>query len=227
MPFSAKSLDFLFENMLNDSRTWFNDHKEDYRRLVTEPFTQLIVDLTDTMLEIDGKFVCNPKKISRIYRDARYARGKSIFRDYVWYSFCRPYEGRKTLPEFYFSISPGGFDYGCGFYAADSDVMDSYRQLILADDKSFKAAFKAYKSQDVFELYGELYKRDRYPEETAEKRDWLNRRSMGVSCDSKDFDLLFGDRLAEKIAADFKAIAPIYKFFLRAAEAVTMKGKNG
>lgn len=227
MPFSAKSLDFLFENMLNDSRTWFNDRKEDYKQLVTEPFTRLIVDLTDTMLEIDGKFVCNPKKISRIYRDARYARGKSIFRDYVWYSFCRPYEGRKTLPEFYFSVSPRGFDYGCGFYAADSDVMDSYRQLILADDKSFKAALKAYKAQDVFELYGELYKRDRYPEESADKRNWLNRRSMGVSCDSKDFDLLFSDRLAEKVAADFKAIAPIYKFFLRAAETVTMKGKNG
>lgn len=227
MPFSAKSLDFLFENMLNDSRIWFNDHKEDYKQLVTEPFAQLIADLTDTMLEIDDKFVCSPKKISRLYRDARYARGKSIFRDYVWYSFCRPYEGRKTLPEFYFSISPRGFDYGCGFYSASSDTMDSYRQLILADDKSFKAALKAYKAQDVFELYGELYKREHYPEESAEKRDWLNRRSMGVSCESKDFDLLFSDRLAEKAAEDFKAIAPIYKFFLHAEEMVTMKGKNG
>lgn len=225
MPFSARSLDFLFENMLNDSKAWFTDHKEDYRQYVTEPFIKLVTDLTDTMLEIDDKFVCNPKKISRLYRDARYAKGKSIFRDYVWYSFCRPYEGHKCLPEFYFSISPRGFDYGCGYYAASSDTMESIRGLILADDKSFKAALAAYKKQEVFELYGELYKRNRYPDESPEKQDWLNRRSMGLSCESKDFDLLFSDRLAEKIAADFKAIAPIYKFFIRAEELVTEKGK--
>ncbi len=225
MPFSAGSLDFLFENMLNDSKTWYNDHKEDYRQLVTEPFAKLIDDLTGAMLEIDGKFVCNPKKISRLYRDARYAKGKSIFRDYVWYSFCRPYEGHKTLPEFYFSISPRGFDYGCGYYAASSDTMDSIRNLIISDDKSFKAALKAYKDQDVFELYGELYKRNHYPDESEEKQNWLNRRSMGISCESKDFDLLFSDRLAEKIAEDFTAIAPIYKFFLYAEECVTKIGK--
>lgn len=225
MPFSAVSLDFLFENMLNDSKTWYNDHKEDYRQLVTEPFAKLIDDLTGAMLEIDGKFVCNPKKISRLYRDSRYAKGKSIFRDYVWYSFCRPYEGHKTLPEFYFSISPRGFDYGCGYYAATSDTMDSIRNLIISDDKSFKTALKAYKDQDVFELYGELYKRNHYPDESEEKQNWLNRRSMGISCESKDFDLLFSDRLAEKIAADFTAIAPIYKFFLYAEECVTKTGK--
>lgn len=225
MPFSAKSLDFLFENMLNDSKTWFGDHKEDYRKYVTEPFAEFVTDLTDTMLEIDDKFICNPKKISRLYRDARYAKGKSIFRDYVWYSFCRPYEGHKCLPEFYFSISPRGFDYGCGYYAASSDTMESIRSLILSDDKSFKAALKAYKNQDVFELYGDLYKRNRYPDESEDKQNWLNRRSMGLSCESKDFDMLFSDKLAEKIAVDFKAIAPIYKFFVHAEECVTEKGK--
>lgn len=225
MPFSAKSLDFLFENMLNDSKTWYNDHKEDYKKYVTEPFTKFVIDLTDAMLEIDDKFVCNPKKISRLYRDARYAKGKSIFRDYVWYSFCRPYEGHKCLPEFYFSISPRGFDYGCGYYAASSDTMESIRNLILNDDKSFKSALSAYKKQDVFELYGELYKRNRYPDESPDKQNWLNRRSMGLSCESKDFDLLFSDRLSKKIAADFTAIAPIYKFFVHAEECVTEKGK--
>lgn len=225
MPFSARSLDFLFENMLNDSKIWYNDHKEDYNRYVREPFAAFVNDVSEAMLTIDGNFVCNPKKISRLYRDARYAKGKSIFRDYVWYSFCRPYEGHKCLPEFYFSISPRGFDYGCGYYSAGSDTMESIRSLILSDDKSFRAALAAYKMQDVFELYGELYKRSRYPDESADKQNWLNRRSMGLSCESKDFDLLFSDRLAEKIAADFTAIAPVYKFFIHAEELITEKGK--
>lgn len=215
MAFSAQSLDFLFENMINDSRVWYNEHKEDYRRLIAEPFAEFVSEMTDTMKSIDENFTCDPKKISRLYRDARYARGKSVFRDYVWYSFRRP-KGETPLPEFYFSISPNGFDYGCGFYCAGTDTMDSMRRLILADDKSFRAALKAYKSQDVFCLYGDLYKRSRYPEESGEKQDWLNRKSMGMSAESKDFELLFSDRLAEKISADFKAIAPVYEFYLKA-----------
>lgn len=215
MPFSAQSLDFLFENMLNDSRVWYNEHKEDYKKLIVDPFAEFVTGMTETMLEIDDKFECNPKKISRLYRDARYARGKSTFRDYVWYSFRHP-KGERALPEFYFSISPSGMDYGCGFYCAGTDTLESMRKLILADDKSFRAALKAYKNQDVFTLYGDLYKRNRYPEESADKQDWLNRKSMGVSCESKDFPLLFSDKLAEKIAADFKAIAPIYHFYMKA-----------
>ena len=217
MPFSAKSLDFLFENTLNDSKLWFNEHKDDYKQNVILPFAELVTSLTDTMLEIDGDLICDPKKISRLYRDARYSKGKSIFRDYVWYSFSRSREAYDH-PGYYFSISPNGFDYGCGYYSASTETMNILRGLILNNDNTAKAALKAYREQDVFELYGEMYKRDRYPDETAERRNWLNRRQIGVSCESKDFDLLFSDRLAGKIAADFKAIAPVYKLFITATE---------
>ncbi|MBP1561010.1 MAG: DUF2461 domain-containing protein [Oscillospiraceae bacterium] len=219
MSFSAKSLDFLFENSLNDSKAWFNEHKEDYKKYVVEPFSELIGRIAPVMLEIDEEFVCDPRKLSRLYRDARYAKGKSIFRDYVWYTFSRPVSEKRAVPGYYFSISPNGFDYGCGFYCADSSTMAAARKLILADDKSFKQALSAYKKQDTFELYGELYKRDHYPDETAEKRDWLNRKALGVCCESKEFGLLFSDGLADKVAEDFRSIAPVYKFFTAAAAA--------
>ncbi len=213
MPFSAESLDFLFENCLNDSKTWFNEHKEDYKKYVTEPFAEVVNGLTETMKSIDDKIVCDPKKLSRIYRDARYSRGKSIFRDYVWYTFSRPREERSPQMGFYFSISPNGFDYGCGFYCADGGIMDEYRRLILNGDKAFVKALKAYRSQDVFSLYGDMYKRSKFPEESPEKQDWLNRKNIGVSCESKDFGLLFGDGLISKLAVDFKSIAPLYEFY--------------
>ncbi|MCH5349452.1 MAG: DUF2461 domain-containing protein [Oscillospiraceae bacterium] len=225
MSFSAKSLDFLFENTLNDSKVWFNEHKEDYKQNVVLPFAELVTDLTDTMLGIDDSFICDPKKISRLYRDARYSKGKSIFRDYVWYSFSRSREAY-DVPGYYFSISPGGFSYGCGYYYASTETMNILRGLILSNDKVWKSALKAYKSQNTFELYGEMYKRDHYPEETDERREWLNRRQIGVSCDSKDFDLLFSDRLAEKVAADFKAIAPVYDLFIIVSEKKNAKIKG-
>ncbi len=216
MSFSAKSLDFLFENCLNDSKTWFNEHKEEYRKYIVQPFSEVVDGLRETMHERDSEIICDPKKISRIYRDARYSKGKSLFRDYVWYTFSRPREERSPQFGFYFSVSQSGFDYGCGFYSATSGIMDEYRKLITDNSKEFKNALKSYKAQSVFELYGDLYKRNRYPDESVEKQDWLNRKNIGVSCESKDFELLFSDELISKLAADFKAIAPVYELFLAA-----------
>lgn len=224
MNFSARSLDFIFENMLNDSKVWFSEHKEEYRQCIVLPFQELIEKLTPTMLEIDRKLICDPKKLSRIYRDARYAKGKSIFRDYVWYTFSRTRDMYKSLPGFYFSISPNGFDYGCGYYYASTESMEEIRSLILKGDKSFSAALKAYKGQQVFSLGGDMYKRDRFPDASPERKEWLNRRSIFLSCESKDFELLFSDKLAEKIAADFKAIAPVYQLFMKAEENLLIKG---
>ena len=92
MPFSEKTLEFIFENHANDSKEWFKAHKDDFEQYVKEPFREFVSALTPTMLKIDDEFICDPKRLSRIYRDARYSKGKSIFRDYMWYSFGRKKE---------------------------------------------------------------------------------------------------------------------------------------
>lgn len=216
MPFSPRTLDFLFENSLNDSKSWFNEHRNDYNEFVLEPFKEFTEALTPAMKKIDEHI--DHVKISRIYRDARYAKGKSIFRENMWCTFGRGRDLYKALPAFYFDISGNGFEYGCGFYVASSETMNNMRSMILSGSPYFAAALEAYNNQDVFELYGDKYKRNRYPDESEEKCDWLNRKTIGLSALSKDWELLFSDRLYEKIAADFTAAAPIYNFFLTAEE---------
>lgn len=103
MQFSQKSVDFLFENRLHDSREWFNAHKEDYRTYVTEPMKELILELAPTILKIDPLIEINPNRISRLYRDMR-LHPDSIFRDHIWYTFSRSREQYHALPGFYFSI---------------------------------------------------------------------------------------------------------------------------
>ena len=88
MGFTQGTIDFLFENRLHDSREWFGEHKQDYKALVTEPLGELVTELAPIMAKIDKMIICDPKRISRIYRDARYAKD-SVFRDEVWYTFAR------------------------------------------------------------------------------------------------------------------------------------------
>ncbi|MBE6900994.1 MAG: DUF2461 domain-containing protein [Ruminococcaceae bacterium] len=215
MPFSQQSIDFLFENRLHDSKSWFTEHKADYDSLVKQPMAQLVLDLAPTMMKIDKYIICDPKKISRIYRDAR-MHPDSIFRDHIWYSFGRPRDARNPAPEFYFSIGSGGMSFGCGYYCARPAVMQAVRELILSDDDSFKAAFLAVKKQKSFQLFGEPYKRNRYPDQPPEKCDWLNRRGLGLSSELTDPEIMFTDKLAKHIAREFKKIAPVYDLYMKA-----------
>lgn len=216
MPFSPSTLDFLFENRLNDSKSWFNEHREDYNNYVAKPFKEFTEALTPAMQNIDS--LISHVRVSRIYRDARYARGKSIFRENMWCTFSRTHDLYRSLPSFYFEISGNGFDYGCGYYIAATGSMNDLRSLILNDSPYFTAALEAFEAQSTFDLYGDMYKRDRYPAESDTKKNWLNRKTIGISARSKDWELLFSDRLADKIAADFESIAPIYDLFLKSEE---------
>ncbi len=218
MPFSKKTLDFLLENRLNDSKVWYQEHKEDYKQYVAEPFSEFITSLQSTMNEIDSEIICNPKRFSRLYRDARFSKGGSIFRENVWCSFERRSEQFESLPSFYFDLSPNGFEYGCGYYMASTATMNVLRNMILKNDKAFQAAINAYESQNTFQLSGDLYKKNRYPDQSERFCNWLNRKSIYLFCRSTDINRLSSADLADEISQDYKKIAPVYHFFMKAQE---------
>lgn len=226
MPFSQQTIDFLFENRLHDSKAWFSEHKGDYTRFVVEPFAEIVNALAPTMAKIDPEIICDPKKLSRIYRDARYARD-SVFRDEMWFTFARKradaYVGH---PGFYFAVGVNGMSYGCGYYCADSVVKEAVRGMILADDECFKKAFSAYNKQKKFTFYGELYKKNHFPDQPPEKCEWLNRKEYGVNYFSNDPEEMFSEKLAENVARDFTEISPLYDFYVRAEQDAVMLGKK-
>lgn len=221
MPFSAKSLDFLFENRLNDRKEWFEAHKEDFRTLILQPLQQLVIDLTPAALEIDPRFVIEPRTdrtISRIRRDTRFSKDKSLYRDYMWIHFDRGKSGIPDQPCIWFDMGGRGFGYGCGIYAPSPGYMDTLREMILGGDPVFLEAKKAFGSQDIYVLDGERYKRPRYPDQPEELQRWLDLKNIGFSHESKDFDLLFSENLAESIAKDLPLLKPLYRFLMHAAE---------
>ena len=216
MPFSSAALDFLFENWSRNDRTWYHENKELFKSLVQEPFVQFVRDLQTTMLDIDPVMDVSEKRISRVYRDARIVGSGPFFRDHIWCTFGRGRDVYWGYPCYYFELSPRGFTYGMGYYAAAPKTVEAVRALIIANDKDFRRAFKAHQKQKVFSLEGESYKRNHYPDAPEIYWDWLNRKSFSWNCTSNDLDLLFSEKLSSKVAEDFKTIAPIYLFLIKA-----------
>lgn len=226
MPFSKRSLDFLFENKLHDSKEWYEEHKDIYREYVTKPFTALAAELEPFFTETDSELICTPKRISRVRRDTRSTKDKSLFRDHIWITVSRPKERFEQIPGFYFCIEQTGFSLGCGYYQADTGSMEAIRKLILESDSSFNEANKALKSAPEFALEGEMYKRSRFSGESAEKQNWLNRKSLCVNLSSGDTDILFGNGLAEYLKGKFTKIVPFYRFLMKAEETAVRESNS-
>lgn len=211
MPFTPEALDFLVENQFHDSRSWYHEHKDVFKEKVIQPFVELIDGLQPAFDKLDSRIQCNPRFISRLYRDARRCRGKSAFRDCLWVTFRPTAENDYTVPSFYFEFSPRGFDMGCGYYNMTTDSRDALRELILSGHQTFTAALEAYESQSDFKLYGELYKRNHYPEQEERVADWLNRKKIGMSAWYEDFELFFSDRLVDFASEKFLSLKPFWE----------------
>lgn len=214
--FTPQTLDFLFENCSRNDKTWYQEHKYLYKSCVIEPFTDFIDAMRPVMAGIDSHIECSSKRISRIFRDARFIGNRSFFRDTVWCVFNQGGPLFGGLPGYFFEFSPRCFRYGMGYYVADKASINVMRQLILKSDDSFMQAQKAFAGQTVFHLEGELYKRDHYPQQTPAQKNWLNRKDICLIYACEDFDLFFSDRLAARVADDFQKIAPVYHFLMKA-----------
>ena len=224
MPFSEATLDFMALNRVMNSREWFHEHRDEYLSLVVEPIAELVEDMAPEMWKIDPSLIIIPKvgkSISRIWRDTRRGPELPIYRDVMWITLLRAkYEG---YPSFWFEFSPRCLRWGCGWYQTDPAIMDCIRGMILSHDPDWRAALAAFEAQKVFRLDDERYKRSRHPDAPENERAWLDQKSLCLTHEETRLDRLYSDKLAATLTRDFRRIAPVYEFFLKAVGLARLK----
>ena len=224
MPFSEATLDFMALNRVMNSREWFHEHRDEYLSLVVEPIAELVEDMAPEMWKIDPSLIIIPKvgkSISRIWRDTRRGSELPIYRDVMWITLLRAkYEG---YPSFWFEFSPRRLRWGCGWYQTDPAIMDCIGGMILSHDPDWRAALAAFEAQKVFRLDDERYKRSRHPDAPENERAWLDQKSLCLTHEEAKLDRLYSDKLAAALTRDFRRIAPVYEFFLKAVGLARLK----
>ena len=118
--FTRKTLEFLKNLKIHNNKTWFESHRPDYDQYLLRPMRQLVMELGEFMLTIDAGFEIQPavnKTISRIFRDTRFSKDKSLFRSNMWVVFKNPDPNWKAKPGYFFEIYPNRYRYGMGFYS--------------------------------------------------------------------------------------------------------------
>ncbi|MDR3206998.1 MAG: DUF2461 domain-containing protein [Oscillospiraceae bacterium] len=216
--FRPEAQEYLALVKRKDSKPWYDEHKEEQRRLLLEPFAALVTDLAPTFAEIDPALFADPRKsVSRVRRDTRFTKDKHLYRDNMWFT-AKPVPGEEwaRYPCFWFGLTPVDYSCGLGFYDAGPTVMERFRRAVARDIDGFRAVVAGLAEQ--FPPQGETYKRDKDPTLPEDIRAWYNRRNLSVERVGAAAESLYTPALAPQLRADFLALAPLYRFLKKAAQ---------
>jgi uncharacterized protein (TIGR02453 family) len=212
--FTPDAIQFLKDIRNNNNKPWFEANKPRYQEHLLTPFQALVNDLGGLMLTIDSHLIITPavsKTISRIYRDTRFSKDKSLYHDSIWLTFKRPSLDWKEAPAFFFEITPEGYQYGMGFYNASKAVMDRFREKITRNPGPFLKVIAFYTTK-VFALDGEKYKRIGQPDLPQPIQEWYPYKSFYLSCRREIDERLFQKELIGELSAGFVMLAPLYQY---------------
>lgn len=214
---SPEAMWLLADNRFRDSKTFYDEHKLEIRRQVIEPMRELLAEVAPVVQEIDPEILANPGRnnsISRVRRDNRYSRDKSMYRENMWVVWARDKNVWENAPGFYIDFSLRGAEYGMGFYSAPPRLMKGIREALLAAPDCFLEAAGAA-ADAGFIVEGDRYARPKLEGLPPLLDDIANRKSLTFLRREPD-PAFFGDSLLTgTLKEGFLALAPIYRLLLQ------------
>lgn len=215
--YQKEAIVFLKNLRNNNNKQWFEAHREGYEEFLLLPTRDLVTALGDFMLTIDPNFEIRPvinKTISKIYRDTRFSKNKTLLKTSIWITFKRPTSDWKEAPAFYFEVMPDGYRFGMGFYGATPATMKVFRALIDEYPSEFKEAISFFSKQKTFSLVGEKYKKIFDESKPKAIQDWYQCKNFYLVCDRRADDILFSEKLVKDLMKNFKLLTKLYRFLL-------------
>ena len=229
MIFKQDTLDYLSDVKKNNSKEWFAENKERYNDSLLLPLKEFVVQLSDVMLGIDPEFEVEPRvdrTISRIYRDTRFSKDKSLYKNKAWVTFKKKGKDKVDYPAFFFELSPAGFYYGMGFFSASVKSMNAIRDKIDADEKKFIQITDQLHRKNTFSPEGEVYKRNRYHGMEDKIASWYNRKNLYLIHHSENVNEIFSDKFVQRLKEDYDSLSSIYRFFTEALDEEWLKSEG-
>ena len=210
--FTQETSSFLWELAFHNERPWFQEHKEQYLRVLKEPFDALGAALQEEMNKRHPEGEWNVH-ISRIYRDARRLYGRGPYKDHLWITVWDGMPGEDSTA-FWFELSAASYASGVGFYDADAAQMEAWRAYIRSDIGGMERLARRLNRQKEFSLSGPDYKRPKG--DVGELLNpWYNKRWVGVTAEHDFGGNVLSPDLPRILADGFDFLMPYYRLFLR------------
>ena len=106
--FTPETFRFFKELSRNNKKVWMDANRDRYRSTIVEPFRKLLDSLAPHVLELDDRFDTTGRtgaNFSRINRDIRFAKDKTLYKTQMYLKFQQPLPGDRESGQLYVGIS--------------------------------------------------------------------------------------------------------------------------
>lgn len=211
---SSKAIALLAENRYHDSKIFYEAHKEELKQLATLPMRQVMMDLSDTLLKLDEEMYLDPVySVSRIRRDTRYTKDKTLYREHMWIMFRRNKAIYRNCPFLWFEISPAGYDYGIAFFTEKPSYMDEFRQAVTTRPEVFRQALATVQKAKL-QFCGDVYKRPKVLDANPELFLYMNAKNLQFMKSNGDLRRIESDIIIKDLRKMIRTVQPMYSFLL-------------
>ena len=212
--FPTEGIQFFRGLARNNNRDWFQPRKAIFEEKVKAPMQELVAALNASLLRYAPEYVTDPgKAVYRFYRDTRFSKDKSPYKQQIAASFRRRGLEQHQGGGFYFSISHKELAVGGGIYMPMPETLLAVRNHIAAHHEEFR---RIIGSRTVRKLLGDVQgdQLSRTPKgfPSGHPADHLLRMKQFLLYIELPPDSVTTSRLFGEIDSRFRAMAPFLEF---------------
>jgi uncharacterized protein (TIGR02453 family) len=162
--FSKGTLNFFKELSKNNTRTWFEEHKNVYEEQVLAPAREFVIAMGAGLKKIAPRIQADPrvnKSLFRLNRDTRFSHDKTPYKINLGLWFWEGTGPRMECSGFYFHMEPEKLMFGTGLYVFPKNMVEAYRQSVVhpVHGPALAKAIKSIKKEEPYFYGGRHYKK--------------------------------------------------------------------
>ena len=212
--FPSEGIQFFRGLARNNNRDWFLPRKEIFESKVKQPMCDLVEALNASMLKFAPQYVTNSgKAVYRFYRDTRFSKDKSPYKQQIAASFPRHGLERHAGAGLYFAVSHKEVAVGGGVYMPTPETLLAIRTHLAEHHREYR---KITESAAVRKLFGEVQGEQltRVPKgfPAAHPAEDLLRMKQFLLYIELEPDIVTTPKLYGEIESRFRAMIPFLEF---------------
>jgi uncharacterized protein (TIGR02453 family) len=210
--FPKDGIQFMRALARHNNRDWFLPRKPIFEEKVKQPMRQLVEAVNAAMKSFAPEYVADPDKaIPRIYRDTRFSKDKTPYKDHIAAGF--PRRGVPAGAGYYVAVSHKAVFIGGGIYMPAPETLLAIRNHIALHHQDFRRIAKARAVKELFgQVQGEQLSRVPKGFEAAHPAADLLRFKQFLLYVELPPELAAGPELSGEIVKRFRAMRPFMEF---------------
>jgi uncharacterized protein (TIGR02453 family) len=216
--FSRETIAFFRGLKKNNTREWFESHRDIYEGCVLKPAQAFVVAMGRRLKEISPNIVAAPKinrSIFRLNRDTRFSPDKSPYKPNLGIFFWEGPRSRMESPGFYVHLEPPTFLLGAGYWMFPDWLLESFRKAVVHPQygKQLTRILKAISETTDFKIGGRHYKRTPAGHDGSHPNaSLLLHNALHAGFEETVPDELFTPGLTDYCFQKFKPLAPLHRW---------------